>query len=370
MHSSPLPQPSSRAERGRPRIQAMILAIFVVLGWQFFGQGFGANSYEDASINAELCATNQTFYELNCAGQPLVSGPLASMPDSMWCDPPSLAGFDPTVPDYLTWYFVIGVYNAPLNILCLVNVHIRPRDFLGPFIVGQASRRLAVTPSNSLNPTLAPTLAQPPCASSARRGRRHSPLVTRRQPLAVNPYPDLASSAGPLQAGLLVLGYLQFQCTDDTCALPAVLQNIIAAFVATSVAMGVEFLSSLPSAISVTPSVLRLFATSTAPRTAQSVIAPRSASSPSPHRPLPKQPSTTRAVSEVNVYLRAGDPRALHLRARLRRRHVLPRAHPRGRGRHGHARQSSDAVGVDHDAGRHVYGRHLPRAGDEFLRAS
>ena len=31
--------------------------------------------------------------------------------------------------------------NIPLNLLCLVNVYIRPRDMLGPFVVGQERTR-------------------------------------------------------------------------------------------------------------------------------------------------------------------------------------------------------------------------------------
>ena len=99
-------------------------------------------------------------------------------------------------------YFVVGIYNIPLNIACLVNVYIRPRDWLGPFVVGQV--------------------------------------------------------------GLLVLAYLQFQCSLEakhgtTCEVPAEFQQVIAAFVATSVAMGVEYMTELPSAVSVIP-VLFIFA--------------------------------------------------------------------------------------------------------------
>lgn len=82
-------------------------------------------------------------------------------------------------------------------ILCLANVYIPVRDWIGPFIVGQV--------------------------------------------------------------GLLALGYLQFQCTPETCQLPAAIQNLLSAYAATWVALLVEVISGLPSAISVIP-VLFIFA--------------------------------------------------------------------------------------------------------------
>lgn len=85
----------------------------------------------------------------------------------------------------------------PLNIFCLMNVYIPLRQCLGPFIVGQV--------------------------------------------------------------GLLSLAYLQFECTAETCEVPAVAQQAIAAFFATWVAMVVEIVQGLPSAISIIP-VLFIFA--------------------------------------------------------------------------------------------------------------
>jgi hypothetical protein len=55
------------------------------------------------------------------------------------------------------------------------------------------------------------------------------------------------------------LGYLQFQCTSETCELAGPLQNLISAYVATWIAMLVEVVSGLPSPISVIP-VLFIFA--------------------------------------------------------------------------------------------------------------
>ena len=55
---------------------------------------------------------------------------------------PSLAGMELGDDSYLSWFFVVGVLNMPLNVLCLVNVYIRPRDFLGPFVVGQVGHHI------------------------------------------------------------------------------------------------------------------------------------------------------------------------------------------------------------------------------------
>ena len=79
----------------------------------------------------------------------------------------------------------------PLNIFCLMNVYIPLRQCLGPFIVGQV--------------------------------------------------------------GLLSLAYFQFECSAETCEIPAVAQQAIAAFFATWVAMVVEIIQGLPSAISIIP---------------------------------------------------------------------------------------------------------------------
>ena len=155
-------------------IQATSLAVFLTLGWQVFGRNLSKDWLQ--SLDA-----------------PKWIGAVASLPESSWCE----ETFPQYYPDYMTWYFVIGVYNMPLNILCLANVFIPVRDFIGPFLVGQV--------------------------------------------------------------GMLSLGYLQFQCTPDTCELPPAIQNILSAYAATWVAMVVEVLSGLPSPISVIP-VLFIFA--------------------------------------------------------------------------------------------------------------
>lgn len=155
-------------------IQATSLAVFLVLGWQVFGRDL-ASAWLLSDSRGNLL--------------PFTVGSIASLPDSLWCPE--------AFPGTTTWAFVVGVYNMPLNILCLANVYIPVRDWIGPFIVGQV--------------------------------------------------------------GLLALGYLQFQCTPETCQLPAGIQNLLSAYAATWVALLVEVISGLPSAISVIP-VLFIFA--------------------------------------------------------------------------------------------------------------
>lgn len=154
--------------------QATSLAVFLTLGWQVFGRNLAQDW-------------------LQSHDEPRTMGAVASLPASSWC----AEAFPQYYPEYFSWPFVIGVYNMPLNILCLANVFIPVRDWIGPFIVGQV--------------------------------------------------------------GLLSLGYLQFQCTAETCELPSAIQNILSAYAATWVAMVVEVLSGLPSPISVIP-VLFIFA--------------------------------------------------------------------------------------------------------------
>ena len=102
-------------------VQAIFIAVMVSLGWQLFGGNWAVGDpYTDPRL------VNAT-------------GAVASLPPSQWCPHEYLAGIDPGAPSYLTWYFAIGVYNIPLNIFCLINVHIRPLDCLGPFLVGQVA---------------------------------------------------------------------------------------------------------------------------------------------------------------------------------------------------------------------------------------
>ena len=188
-------------------IQAQLLAIFIVIGWQFWGQGFAVGAPVDATCPQACIQAYRNGDEfptdLDCASdcgsmETITPGVPANLPDTAWCSDPSLAGFDASVMgEWFTWYLSTAVFNIPLNILCLVNVYIRPRDLFGPFMTGQV--------------------------------------------------------------GLLMLGYLQFQCTATTCVLPGVMQNGIAAFAATSTAMLNELLTGLPSAVSVIP-VLFIFA--------------------------------------------------------------------------------------------------------------
>ena len=146
-------------------------------------------------------------------------GAEASLPDSSWCE----EAFPDYYPSYFTWYFVIGVYNMPLNILCLANVFIPVRDC-------------------ELYTSFVSTI--PVFVSSNDTSRNHSPGLG---PFIVG------------QVGLLALGFLQFQCTAETCEVPSAVQNVLSAYAATWVAMIVEIVSGLPSPISVIP-VLFIFA--------------------------------------------------------------------------------------------------------------
>jgi len=166
-------------------MSAISLAVFVTLGWQVFGRNLASG-----------WLYNEFYQPLPMNEQ---KGSIASLPDSQWCPYPPYPTDDPLhpYPSYFSWQLIVGIYNMPLNILCLINVYIPPRQWLGPFVVGQV--------------------------------------------------------------GLLALGYLQFQCTPDTCQVPGIIQNLLAAFAATFVAMGVEVLQGLPSAVSIIP-VLFIFA--------------------------------------------------------------------------------------------------------------
>ena len=91
-------------------ISAICLAVFVTLGFQVFGRNLAQNW---------LIKRGTVFHHTTI-------GAKASLPDSEWC--PNTR--EPYYPEYFTWYFIIGVYNIPLNILCLMNVYIPIRDFV------------------------------------------------------------------------------------------------------------------------------------------------------------------------------------------------------------------------------------------------
>lgn len=78
----------------------------------------------------------------------------------------------------------------------------------------------------------------------------------------MNVYIPLRQCIGPFivgQTGLLSLAFLQFQCKPETCEIPGIGQQVLAAFAATWVAMIVEIVQGLPCAISIIP-VLFIFA--------------------------------------------------------------------------------------------------------------
>ena len=91
-------------------ISAICLAVFVTLGFQVFGRNLAQNW---------LLERDNDF-------QNTTIGAVASLPDSQWCSEVK----EPYYPEYFNWYFIIGVYNIPLNILCLMNVYIPIRDFV------------------------------------------------------------------------------------------------------------------------------------------------------------------------------------------------------------------------------------------------
>ena len=98
--------------------QAMLMAIFITLGWQFFGRHWALG---DPTVHPN------DGVELE--------GSLTSLPPSIWCPAPWQV---PTegVPEVVTWYFVHTVVALPLLALINVNLNIRPRESLGPLACG------------------------------------------------------------------------------------------------------------------------------------------------------------------------------------------------------------------------------------------
>ena len=95
--------------------QAMLMAIFVTLGWQLWGRDW---SLGDASV-LPLPGKQQ-------------EGPIASLPPSVWCP---AAWQVPTigVPSIMTWYTVDLLWALPLLILINVNLSAtRSARTLGP----------------------------------------------------------------------------------------------------------------------------------------------------------------------------------------------------------------------------------------------
>eukprot|EP00966_Prymnesium_polylepis_P317948 7344652-Prymnesium_polylepis.2 len=84
---------ASRLVKGM--VRAMLLALSLALGWQVFGLNL-------ASDSLPLDADNRTQV-----------GAVASLPTSAWCSEPFPAGvtFD------RSWWFMIGIYSIPLNVL-------------------------------------------------------------------------------------------------------------------------------------------------------------------------------------------------------------------------------------------------------------
>jgi hypothetical protein len=98
---------------------------YIIIGWQIFGRNLAENwLLSDGVANDSGPTTNTTTTFKN-----KTIGAVASLPDSKWCN----NVVEDYYPDYFDWYFIIGVFNIPLNILCLMNVYIPVRDFLVSF---------------------------------------------------------------------------------------------------------------------------------------------------------------------------------------------------------------------------------------------
>jgi hypothetical protein len=109
-----------------------------LLGWQIFGRNLAedwllkdgitndSGPTTNVTDNASNNVTDNSYSNSNTFFKNNTIGAIASLPDSQWCNNAK----EDYYPDYFNWYFIIGVYNIPLNILCLMNVYIPVRDFL------------------------------------------------------------------------------------------------------------------------------------------------------------------------------------------------------------------------------------------------
>lgn len=95
--------------------QALIIALFYTIGWQYWGRNWASNDTLDG-------------VETNLYG---LSGPIVSLPPSISCSAEWQIK--------LAWYMNSVVLMLPLNLATLVTFNIRPRDCLGLFIVAQAT---------------------------------------------------------------------------------------------------------------------------------------------------------------------------------------------------------------------------------------
>jgi uncharacterized membrane protein YjjB (DUF3815 family) len=148
---------TSRVMRGV--IKAMILGFGVTLGWQFFGTGM-------------LPVRDMTT--------PLA---VSSLPYQRFCP----TAFPP-YHSYMTWPFVEGVYGISTNILVLIWLNVRIRDWPWPFLSAWV--------------------------------------------------------------GMMVLTFLSQECSSGDCMLSSCVQNFIAMFVAAHIAMWGEYFSGVPKELS------------------------------------------------------------------------------------------------------------------------
>lgn len=110
MHSS-FVNGSARFSKGI--VQAMLIALFYTLGWQYWGRDWSSNETRNG---------NKT----NLYG---TTGPIASMPPSLGCISPWV--------DDLPWYTTAIYLMMPLNLASLIVFNVRLRDSVAVFTVAQ-----------------------------------------------------------------------------------------------------------------------------------------------------------------------------------------------------------------------------------------
>lgn len=140
----------------------LLISVFVTLGWQVFV--FGRNLAADWLLDKDGSSKKRKQLEPLLLACPIRIGeqkpskedyyvsehPRITQLDlilyrqySVYCrSSATLLSFSHTAtihtffnpfsfqPVYFTWYFVIGAYNIPLNILCFMNIYVPVREFL------------------------------------------------------------------------------------------------------------------------------------------------------------------------------------------------------------------------------------------------
>ena len=99
-------------------VQAMLMALFLCLGWQVWGRGWSQGS----DVNLPLPGVSESA--------------LSALPPSKFCPTPWQHPATSGTPDYLVWEFKYTVLAVPLLILICVNLNVRVRDMPGPVLAG------------------------------------------------------------------------------------------------------------------------------------------------------------------------------------------------------------------------------------------